>query len=155
MSGGTGFEITIVSFAVTVNGTALESISLTVNVNVPAAVGIPEIAPVAALNASPAGSDPLEMLVVSAAVPPAEIMVALYGDPTTPAGGTPVSVGSGLTVIVTVSWLFVSGIAATSVTCIGEVIPAGAVYIVLVPVAEDTVPHVAPLHDAPASDHAT
>src|SRR6185437_5503051 len=103
-------------FAVTVNGTELESTSLTVNVNVPAAVGVPEMAPVAALKVRPAGSEPLEIFVVNAGVPPAETIVVLYGDPTIPTGGAPISVGSGLTVIVTVSWLLVSGIAATSVT---------------------------------------
>lgn len=72
-----------------------------------------------------------------------------------PAGGAPASVGSGLTVIVTVSWLFEPGIAATSVTCIGDVIPDGAVYVVLVPVGDDSVPHPVPLHDAPVNDHAT
>jgi hypothetical protein len=155
VSGGTGFEITIVSFAVTVNGIALESTSFTVNVNVPAAVGMPETAPVAAFQVSPGGNDPPDIVVVSDAVPPAETIVVLYGDPTIPAGGAPASVGSGLTVIVTVSSLLVSGIAAVSITCIGDVIPAGAVNVVLAPVEAETVPHPVPLHAMPESVHVT
>ena len=47
------------------------------NDDVPVVVGVPEITPVDALNVSPAGSDPLTMLVVSGAVPPVETIVVL------------------------------------------------------------------------------
>ena len=46
-------------------------------------------------------------------------------------------------------------IAASSVTWIGDVIPEGAVYVVVAPVDEDRVPHSVPLHDVPVNDHAT
>lgn len=117
----------IALFAVTVNGVELESPSWRVKLAVPATVGVPEMTPVDALNVRPAGSDPAEMLVVRGAVPPAETMVVEYATPTTPWGGTPLSEGSGLTVMVTVSRLLVLGIDATRVTCICEVIPDGAV----------------------------
>ena len=97
------------------------------NVDVPVVVGVPEITPVDALNVSPAGSDPLTMLVVRGAVPPAETIVVLYATPTIPSGGAPLRVGSGFTVILTVSWFFVFGIEATRVNCMGAVIPDGAV----------------------------
>jgi hypothetical protein len=125
------------------------------NVYVPAAVGIPETAPVAAFHVNPGGSAPLAIDVVNVGVPPAEAIMVLYADPTTPAGGAPDRVGSGFTVIVTVSSLFVPGIVAVKITCIGEVTPAGAVYVVFAVVAELTVPHPAPLHEIPDIVHAT
>ena len=72
-----------------------------------------------------------------------------------PAGGTPVIVGSGFTVIATDSWLFVFGIEAINSTCIGDVIPDGAVYVVVAPDAADSDPHADPLHDEPENAHAT
>jgi hypothetical protein len=126
-----------------------------VNVDVPVVVGVPEITPVDALKVSPAGSDPLTMLVVSGAVPPAETIVVLYATPTIPSGGTPLRVGSGFTVILTVSWFFVFGIAATRVSCMGAVIPDGAVYVTAAPVVAERVPQAAPLQLVPENVHAT
>ena len=40
----------------------LESVTLTVKLEVPAAVGVPEIEPVAAVSVRPAGSEPEVML---------------------------------------------------------------------------------------------
>ena len=70
---------------------------------------------------------PLATQVFNGEVPPADTIIVEYVEPTIPAGGAPVIVGSGFTVIFTVSWLFVCGIAAIRVTCIGDVIPGGAV----------------------------
>lgn len=127
VSGGTGLEIVIDLFALTVNGTALVSVSCNMNGNVPVAVGVPDTSPVAALKDKPGGNVPLATQVFSGEVPPADTIIVEYAEPTMPAGGAPVMVGSGLTVMFTVSWLLVCGIAAISVTCIGDVIPAGAV----------------------------
>jgi hypothetical protein len=77
VSGGTGFEMRIDLFAVTVKGTELLSVSCRVNIEVPAVVGVPEITPVAALNVRPAGRVPLRILVVRGAVPGAETIVVL------------------------------------------------------------------------------
>ncbi len=45
---------------------------------VPAAVGVPEICPVEVFNVSPAGSVPTEILHVTGAVPPLDATVAVY-----------------------------------------------------------------------------
>src|SRR3569833_4704889 len=102
------------------------------NGNVPVAVGVPATSPVATLNERPGGRVPLASNVFSCEVPPADTIIVEYADPTIPAGGAPVIVGSGLTVIFTVSWLLVCGIAAICITCIGVVIPAGAVLVFVV-----------------------
>jgi hypothetical protein len=48
----------------------VESITLTVKLNVPAVVGVPEIVPLAATSVRPAGNAPELMLQVSGVVPP-------------------------------------------------------------------------------------
>jgi hypothetical protein len=116
---------------------------------------MPVTAPVAAFHVNPGGSAPLAIEVVSDGVPPAEAIIVLYADPTTPAGGAPDNHGSGFTVIVTSSSLFVPGIVAVRITCIGVVTPAGAINVVFVPIAELTVPHPAPLQEIPDSDQTT
>ena len=58
--------------------------ALTVNVEVPALVGVPEIVPVLALSESPAGSDPELTDQVTPEVPDAR--VAVYDVPTLPDG---------------------------------------------------------------------
>jgi hypothetical protein len=65
----------MVSFAVTESGTALESVNWTVNVEVPAEVGVPEIVPVVGLSVSPAGREPLAIENAKGAVPPAADIV--------------------------------------------------------------------------------
>ena len=65
----------MVSFAVTVNGTALVSVNCRVNGNDPVAVGVPEISPVAALNNKPGGNAPLATSVFTGEVPPADTIV--------------------------------------------------------------------------------
>lgn len=60
-----------------------------------------------------------------------------------------------MTVMLTVSWLLVFGIAASSVNCIGAVMPDGAVYVIVEPLLEEREPHALPLHELPEKDHAT
>lgn len=54
----------------------LESVAVTVNDEVPDAVGVPVMVPEFALSASPAGSDPLLTDQLIGAVPPVEDRVA-------------------------------------------------------------------------------
>ena len=55
----------------------LESVTLTVNGDVPAVVGMPVIAPVLGLSVAHVGSEPLVMLKVYGDVPPAATTKAL------------------------------------------------------------------------------
>ena len=55
----------------------LASVTLTVKLLVPVAVGVPEIAPVLAANDRPAGNEPEVIDQVSGAVPPLLARVAL------------------------------------------------------------------------------
>jgi hypothetical protein len=67
----------IVSDAVTLKGILLESMALTVKLDVPAAVGVPVMAPFDAPRLSPAGSEPVAMLHTNGAVPPLIVSGAL------------------------------------------------------------------------------
>jgi len=62
-----------------------ESVTVTVNEVVPAAVGVPESTP-AVLSVRPAGSVPVVTAQVSAPVPPVATSVKLYAVPTVPGG---------------------------------------------------------------------
>src|SRR5262245_48531284 len=62
------------------------ALTRTVGLETPVAVGVPEITPVLALRASPAGSVPLTIDHVYGGVPPVAASVAVYGVPTTPTG---------------------------------------------------------------------
>jgi hypothetical protein len=67
----------IVNAAFAVSGAGeLESVAVTVNDEVPDAVGVPVIAPVPAARASPLGSDPLLTDQVIGVVPPVDANVA-------------------------------------------------------------------------------
>lgn len=74
MTSGAG-TIEMLSCCVAETGVAAESVTLIVKVELPGAVGVPEIVPLA-LKVSPAGNDPLEMLHVSGATPPLAVSVA-------------------------------------------------------------------------------
>src|SRR5262245_45129128 len=67
-------------------GVLLESVAVTVKVEGPAAVGAPEMAPVAASSDRPAGSDPLVTAHEMGARPPAEVRVLEYARATSPSG---------------------------------------------------------------------
>ena len=75
------------------------SVTLTVKLLVPAAVGVPDI--VAPLRLNPAGSDPLAIDHVYGAVPPLAVSVAAYAVPTVPLSSAVVVIFSvaGFTVI--------------------------------------------------------
>jgi hypothetical protein len=65
---------------------AVESITLTVKLNVPAVVGVPEITPVDAAKLNPAGSIPALTLQLYGVVPPLACNVVVYAVPTVPPG---------------------------------------------------------------------
>ncbi len=78
-----GGTIEMLSCWVAETGVAAESVTLTVKVELPGAVGVPEMTP-AALSANPGGSEPLEMLQFSGATPPLAVNVDEYTVPTVP-----------------------------------------------------------------------
>ena len=67
----------ILSRVVTELGGVAESVTFTVIGDVPAAVGVPEMAPVLGSKARPAGSVPVAKLQATAPVPPVDCTVAL------------------------------------------------------------------------------
>src|SRR5262245_42271940 len=69
-----------------VSGVVLESVAVTVKVDTPAAVGVPEMAPLAAASARPAGSDPLVTAHEMGARPPADARGLEYASVTSPSG---------------------------------------------------------------------
>jgi len=71
--GQTGLLMTLVYACKPVQ--PLESVAVTVKVNVPAVVGVPDITPVPVLNNIPLGSDPAVMLNIYGAVPPVAVTV--------------------------------------------------------------------------------
>src|SRR5579863_6784580 len=126
------------------------SVTLTVKVAVPAAVGVPEIAP-APLNDNPAGRAPLATLQVSVPAPPLDWSVALYAVPAVPPDKVVVlMVGSGETVT---GVDFVFEVSATDVAVIvTETFAApdvGALYVTPVVVLLVNVPQLFPVHDVP------
>jgi hypothetical protein len=78
--------MTIEQLLVTVLLAALpeESITCAVKLNVPGVVGVPVIAPVAALSVKPAGRDPRMIEYVYAATPPVAVNADEYATPTCP-----------------------------------------------------------------------
>src|SRR5579871_21194 len=89
----------IVQLAVAVRGApGVESVTLTVKLKAPAAVGVPVIAPtVGVLNNRPVGNAPEVIVSVYGDVPPEAETDELYGTPTTPllAGQTTFTGGTG------------------------------------------------------------
>jgi len=80
----------------------VESVTFTVKLKEAAAVGVPEIVPVAADIVSPAGSAPELMLQLYGAVPPVAATVVEYTTATCPAGKDVVVICTGVTAAVTV-----------------------------------------------------
>lgn len=84
---GTLLLIEILRFAVAVCAVGVsESVTCTVKLEVPVAVGVPVIAPVAAFSVSPPGRLPLVMAQVYGDTPPAAATLALYPALITPVG---------------------------------------------------------------------
>jgi hypothetical protein len=61
--------------AVTVTGVVAASVTETLKLNVPAAVGVPEIAPVVPLSTSPVGSAPLATAKLLVPDPPLAVVL--------------------------------------------------------------------------------
>src|SRR5580704_19335670 len=73
----------------------LESVTLTVKLNVPCAVGVPEIWPVARVSVKPVGRLPPVMLHEYGWIPPDAVSAALYGELIRPVGRPLVVICSG------------------------------------------------------------
>lgn len=67
-----------------VRGVALESVTLTMNEEVPTVVGVPAISPVEGANAIPAGRVPEGMLHLYGCTPPCAVKVLAYSSLTIP-----------------------------------------------------------------------
>jgi hypothetical protein len=65
----------------------LASVTWTVNVKLPAVVGVPEMRPVEGPSANPLGRTPAVIDHANGEVPPLTVSCRLYGAPTSPAGG--------------------------------------------------------------------
>src|SRR5450759_1626547 len=76
---GKGFGIAIVRVKalLAVAGVPAESVTSTVKLNTPDAVGVPEIVPVTASSANPGGSAPAEIDQVYGGIPPVAVIVWL------------------------------------------------------------------------------
>ena len=74
---GAAALMTMLSAVVTEFGGVAESVTFTAMGEVPAAVGVPVMAPVLGLKVRPAGRVPVARLQVTAPVPPADCRVAL------------------------------------------------------------------------------
>ena len=118
-----------------------ESVTLTVMLNVPEDVGVPEITPVETLRASPGGREPALFDQVYGLLPPFAVSVVEYGVPTLP-GGSDVVVTAGGGMYLKLS----NGLAG--------LVPAGAVTVTLtvpVPAGEVAVIEVAELTTTPVA----
>jgi hypothetical protein len=96
-----------------------ESFTWTLNGNVPAAVGVPVIAPVEAFRARPVGSDPEAMLHAYGFVPPVAESAALYATWTWSPTRLVVLICKGTTALVVViesAWVADCGVDAESLT---------------------------------------
>src|SRR5437879_5062049 len=76
----------MVSAWLVVAGVVEESVTCTVKLKLPEAVGVPEMIPVAVSSARPPGSKPLLIVAVCAPTPPKMLTCVLKGAPTTPSG---------------------------------------------------------------------
>ena len=81
---------------------AVESVTFAVKLNVPAAVGVPEIVPLAAASVRPAGNAPELMLQLYGVVPPLAAKVVVYAVPTCAEGTELVVICTGVTAAATV-----------------------------------------------------
>jgi hypothetical protein len=103
----------------------VESVTVTFTVLVPAAVGVPPIAPVAVLSVTPAGKPVADQ--VYGALPPVAASVTLYGEFTTPPGSVAVEIVK--------AGAIVSDRFLVADTCVGLVESVTVIATVLVPAA--------------------
>jgi hypothetical protein len=75
----------------------VESVTLTVKLEVPTLCDFPDITPVVALSKNPLGKLPAEIDHVYGIVPPAPVMLSKYDWPTVPLGSDVVVIASGAT----------------------------------------------------------
>ena len=103
----------IESFTLADSGEALESVAMTVKLEVPAEVGVPVMAPLASLSPRPVGRDPPMTAHPTGEVPPVDVRaVPGYGLPTSPPGSDVVVMFSG-TLVTAIDRL------AVAVSCVG------------------------------------
>lgn len=95
ITGAGGFTTVIDNDGGVVSVRESESITCGVKLNVPAAVGVPDITPVEEAKVKPGGSVPVT-LQVKGAVPPLRWRVWLYGVPTVPLGSEVVVMFGGI-----------------------------------------------------------
>src|SRR5438552_651864 len=91
------FAMTILRAAVTTCAGELASVAWTVIGNVPFVVGVPVILP-ELLSVRPPGSRPAASAQVTGTMPPLDVRVALYADPTRPLGRDVVRTCTGLAI---------------------------------------------------------
>ena len=104
VTGETAAATVMVSDSVAVCAVGVvESVTFTVNVNEPDAVGVPESVPVDAARLMPAGKAPELMLQLNGVVPPLAAKVVEYAVPTCPEGTEPVVIVTGVTAAATVT----------------------------------------------------
>ena len=92
---GGGVDTTMLNALVPVCTGIVESVTRTVKLKVPAAVGVPEITPVPALSDRPVGNEPLARDQVYGGVPPEAASVAVYEAFSVPPGKDDVVTESG------------------------------------------------------------
>lgn len=124
-----------------------ESVTFTVNVDVPAVVGVPVTAQFAP-RLSPAGREPEVIAQLYGDVPPLAPIVAEYGVPTVPPGSVPVVIVSaaGAIVMLTVPIADCAGLPESVTFTVTVEVPA----VVGVPVTAQFVPRVRPAGSVPA-----
>lgn len=89
-------------------------------------VGVPDMTPVLAFRASPAGNAPVDTLQLIGGVPPVVCKVALYALPTVPLGSEVVVIprGTALTVMLNVSWAVTGGMLESVANAVKFEVPA-------------------------------
>ena len=95
MATGGGFTTAMVSTSRTEPAVAAASVRPTVKLAGPGAVGVPEMMPVTASSARPAGSDPAATDQRHGGVPPVPANCCWYFTPVVPAGSEVVVIPSG------------------------------------------------------------
>ena len=136
-----------------------ESFTVTVNVTLPAAMGVPVIAPVDAFKLNPGGSVPVVTVHVFGATPPADASVTEYAVPTVAPASAPAVVviprftGTFTVTVPTTPVVATDDAVIVTVNAVPTV--AGAVYVTDVVDDPDNTPHPAPVHPVPVSVHVT
>ena len=136
-----------------------ESVNVTAKLGLPAAVGVPAIAPVDGLRVRPAGKLPVLTAHVLGGMPPRPASVMAYGVPNVPPDSGPAAVLiAGFTgtfsIAIAVTLLSATEVAVT-VTPNAVATVTGAVYVTAVVVEFESVPHQPPVHPFPLRLHVT